>query len=72
MPYDEDPMPLDGNPHPLPGNLILDNLPFVLPPYPMLGWNDAPVVDPPPPVNEVGQGLGNALWGDDAEGEQPP
>lgn len=68
MPNDEDPMPLDGNPHPLPGNLVPDNLPFVLPPYPMLGWNDAPVVAPP---NELG--WGHALWGDnEAEIEQPP
>ena len=63
-------MPLDGNPDPLPGNLIQDNLSFVLPPYPMLGWNDAPVVPPPPPVNDEVPGWGNAMWGDDAEDEQ--
>ena len=70
MPNDEDPMPLDGNPHLLPGNLIQDNLPFVLPAYPMLGWNDAPVAPPPPPVNEDVLGWGNAVWGDEAEDEQ--
>lgn len=48
MPNDEGPMPLDGNPHPLPGNLLQDNLMFVLPPYPMLGWNDAPIAPPLP------------------------
>ena len=53
MPNDEDPMPLDGNPHPMPGHLIPDNIPFVLPPYPMLGWNDVPLAPPPPPDNPV-------------------
>ncbi|XP_073357639.1 uncharacterized protein [Aegilops tauschii subsp. strangulata] len=74
MPNDEDPMPLDGNPHPLPGNLLQDNLLFVLPPYPMLGWNDAPVAPPPPPENNIGDaGWGNANWGDNEDDlQQPP
>ena len=70
MPNDEAPMPLDGNPHPLPGNLVPDNLMFVLPPYPMLGWNDAPVAPPPPPENNEAPGWGNAMWGNEAEDEQ--
>ena len=74
MPNDEDPMPLDGNPHPLPGNLLQDNLMFVLPPYPMLGWNDAPIAPPEPQNNNIGDaGWGNANWGDNEdEHQQPP
>ena len=68
MPNDEEPIPLDGNPHPLPGNLVNDNLIFVLPPYLMIGWNDAPV---PPPVDQnndaAGDGWGHANWGDNDE-----
>jgi hypothetical protein len=40
---DEDQMPLDGNPHPLPGNLMPHDDFFVLPQYPELGWNNAPL-----------------------------
>ena len=72
MPNDADPMPLDGNPHPMPGHLIPDNIPFVLPPYPMLGWNDAPLAPPPPPDNPVAAGWGNAQWGDEEDNNQPP
>ena len=74
MPNDEDPMPLDGNPHPLPGNLVNDNLMFVLPPYPMIGWTDALV---PPPVDHnndaAGDGWGHANWddNDEARPQQP-
>jgi hypothetical protein len=44
LPADEDQMPLDGNPHPLPGQL-LNNLNlnmFVMPPFPVIGWNELP------------------------------
>jgi hypothetical protein len=43
LPADEDQMPLDGNPHPLPGNLMPQDNFFVLPQYPELGWNNAPL-----------------------------
>jgi hypothetical protein len=43
LPADDDQMPLDGNPHPLPGHLVVDNNKMVLPPYPQLGWNNAPL-----------------------------
>ena len=36
----------------------------------MLGWNDAPLVPPAPPVNEDVPGWGNAVWGDEAVDEQ--
>ncbi|KAM0827988.1 hypothetical protein ACQ4PT_067840 [Festuca glaucescens] len=43
LPADEDQMPPDGNPHPLPGNLVVQNNMVVLPPFPQLGWNNAPL-----------------------------
>jgi hypothetical protein len=43
LPADEDQMPPDGNPHPLPGNLVAPNNMVVLPPFPQLGWNNAPL-----------------------------
>ena len=42
LPQEEDHMPFDGNPHPMPGQLVHNDVDFVLPPYPMLGWNDVP------------------------------
>jgi hypothetical protein len=43
LPADEDQMPPDGNPHPLPGNLVAPENLVVLPPFPQLGWNNAPL-----------------------------
>jgi hypothetical protein len=43
LPTDEDQMPPDGNPHPLPGNLVAPDNMVVLPPFPQLGWNIAPL-----------------------------
>jgi hypothetical protein len=43
LPADEDQMPPDGNPHPLPGNLVAPDNMMVLPPFPQLGWNNAPL-----------------------------
>ncbi|KAM0869641.1 hypothetical protein ACQ4PT_040546 [Festuca glaucescens] len=43
LPADEDQMPPDGNPHPLPGNQVVQNNMVVLPPFPQLGWNNAPL-----------------------------
>ena len=51
MSQDEDWMPINGNPHPVPGVPFPDMPPFILPPYPALGWNDVP---PPPPVPAEG------------------
>src|SRR4051812_40789480 len=62
MPQEEDPMPLDGNPHPLPGQLQQDNLKFVLPQYPAIGWNDLPAplqVQPEQPADDAPTG---ELW----------
>ena len=47
MPQDEDLMPINGNPHLLPGVPFPEMPPFILPPFPALGWNDVP---PPPPA----------------------
>jgi hypothetical protein len=58
-PADEDQMPLNGNPHPLPGNLHPDNLNFVQPEYPEVGWNVAPVEEVPafvPPADKMQHG----------------
>ncbi|KAM0930056.1 hypothetical protein ACQ4PT_001142 [Festuca glaucescens] len=63
-PADEDPMPLDGNPHPLPGNLQPNNLNFVLPEYPEVGWN-VPPMEMDPPGQNVAQPMqqgGDAMW----------
>ncbi|KAM0919316.1 hypothetical protein ACQ4PT_008244 [Festuca glaucescens] len=63
-PADEDPMPLDGNPHPLSGNLQPNNVNFVLPEYPEVGWNVPPVELVPPAQNDqqpMQQG-GDAGW----------
>ena len=62
----------DGNPHPMPGHLIPDNLPFVLLPYPMIGWNDAPLAPPHPLDNPVEAGWGNAHWGEEEDNNQLP
>ncbi|KAM0902612.1 hypothetical protein ACQ4PT_019202 [Festuca glaucescens] len=71
-PADEDPMPLDGNPHLLPGNLQPDNLNFVLPEYPEVGWN-VPPVDAmpdviPPVVNQPAQHEPDGLWEQHVQG----
>lgn len=73
MSNNEDPMPLDGNPHPLPGDLVPNNLPFVLPPFPQLRWSDAPDIAPQQPEqHDVADGWGHAVWGDNVdENEQP-
>lgn len=66
MPHDEDWMPINGNPHPLPGVPFPELPPFILPPYPVMGWNDVP---PPPPEHpDMGDNnWGNAVWGEDDE-----
>ena len=66
MPHDEDWMPINGNPHPLPGVPFPELPPFILPPYPAMGWNDVP---PPPPEHpDMGDNnWGNAAWGEDEE-----
>nr|XP_020160228.1 proline-rich protein 36-like [Aegilops tauschii subsp. strangulata] len=53
MPQDEDWMPINGNPHPLPGVPFPEMPPFILPPFPALGWNDVPPPPPEPAHNEV-------------------
>jgi hypothetical protein len=50
---DEDPMPPDRNLHPLPCNLVHNNIMFVLPRYPEIGWDGAPFV-----AHEGGQAEG--------------
>ncbi|KAM0908557.1 hypothetical protein ACQ4PT_015378 [Festuca glaucescens] len=63
-PADEDPMPMDGNPHPLPGNMQPNNVNFVLPEFPEVGWNMPPMeVDPPIQNNDqpMHQG-GDDMW----------
>ena len=62
MPHDEDWMPINGNPHPLPGVPFPELPPFVLPPYPAMGWNDVP---PPPPEQPH---MGDNNWGNDVWG----
>ncbi|KAM0845638.1 hypothetical protein ACQ4PT_056230 [Festuca glaucescens] len=71
-PADEDPMPLDGNPHPLPGNIHPDNLNFVQPEYPEVGWN-VPSVDAmldmiPPVVNQPAQQETDGVWEQHVQG----
>ena len=53
MPQDEDSMPINGNPHPVPGVSFSELSPFILPPYPALGWNDIPHPPPDLVVNDV-------------------
>src|SRR4051812_33593360 len=43
LPVDEDFMPLDGNPHHMPGLAAPQAPLWGLPPYPALGWNEAPL-----------------------------
>ncbi|KAM0902673.1 hypothetical protein ACQ4PT_019159 [Festuca glaucescens] len=62
LPADEDQMPLDGNPHPLPGNMVVDNNMMVLPPFPQLGWNNAPL---------HGQQAHNVQPGENIQVEEP-
>ncbi|KAM0844984.1 hypothetical protein ACQ4PT_056693 [Festuca glaucescens] len=71
-PADEDPMPLVGNPHPLPGNLQPDNLNFVQPEYPEVGWN-VPPVDAmpdfiPPVVNQPAPHEPDGVWEQHVQG----
>nr|XP_020201023.1 WAS/WASL-interacting protein family member 1-like [Aegilops tauschii subsp. strangulata] len=53
MPQDEDWMPMNGNPHPMPSVPFPEMPPFILPPFPALGWNDVPPPPPEPAHNEV-------------------
>ncbi|KAM0861167.1 hypothetical protein ACQ4PT_046089 [Festuca glaucescens] len=71
-PANEDPMPLDGNPHPLPGNLQPDNLNFMQPEYPKVGWN-VPLVDAmpnfiPPIVNQPAPHEPDGVWEQHVQG----
>ena len=59
-------MPINGNPQPLPRVPFPELPPFILPPYPAMGWNDVP---PPPPEHpDIGDNnWGNEAWGDDED-----
>jgi hypothetical protein len=67
-------MPLDGNPHPLPGNFHLDNMIFLQPEYPEVGWN-VPPVDAMPDViphvvNHPTQQEPDGVWEQDVQGSE--
>ena len=66
MPPNEDPMPLNGNLHPLHGEFVSDNIPWVVPPYPAIGWNDVPAPAPEEPQDDHidPPGWGNDVWGE--------